>query len=163
MHGYCRRAVLKGVVLQERHFGKRGERLHAVRFVPKCALRQCQGDARGRTLGEIRHERFRRLTLRHSLGDGEIKSCSDTPWITRATRRDGDEHRSFNCIVAKSHLCALAVGGRVVKRERKTTQSTCQRPRARSITAARSVLKKCYRFLKRQNIQRDLIGYFAPV
>ena len=86
MHRHRRRAVLEGVVLQERDFGERGERLQALRFVLNRALDQRHWDALGRALGEIRHERFRRWALRHGLGDGEVEGRGDAPGIARAAR-----------------------------------------------------------------------------
>ena len=61
-------------------FGKCGERMQALIFVLNRALDQCHWDALGCTVGEIGRERFRRLTLRHGLGDGEIKGRGDVPW-----------------------------------------------------------------------------------
>ena len=91
MHRHRRSAVLEWVVLHERDFGKRGERFHALRFVLNRALDQCHWDALGRALGQIRHERFRRLALRHGLGDGEIEGRGDAPGIACATRCCVDE------------------------------------------------------------------------
>src|SRR5262245_14816380 len=71
MHCYRRSAILKGVMLQERNFGKCGERFHALHFILNRSLDQYDWDTLRRTLGQIRHECIRRLTLRYGLGDGE--------------------------------------------------------------------------------------------
>ena len=118
MHRHRRSAVLEWVVLHERNFGKRGERFHALRFVLNRALDQRHWDALGRALGKIRHERFRRWTLRHGLGDGEVEGRGDAPGIACATRCCVNEARSLLCIVGEAHLRALAVGRRMVESER---------------------------------------------
>ena len=66
MHCHRLRAVLEWVVLDERNFGKRGERFHALHFVLNGALDQCHWDTLGRALSEIRHERFGRSGSRHA-------------------------------------------------------------------------------------------------
>jgi len=54
-------------------------RFVALRFFLNCTLDQCHRDALGRALGD--HEPFRRLTLRHGLGDGEVEGRGDAPGI----------------------------------------------------------------------------------
>ena len=118
MHRHRGCAVLEGVVLQERHFCQRGERLQALRFVLDRALDQRHWDALGRALGEIRHERFCRRTLRHRLGDGEVEGRGDAPRITHAARRRTNKARGLRRVVGEAHLRALAVGRCMVESER---------------------------------------------
>ena len=127
MHRHRRRGVLKGVVLQKRDLGERGERFHALHFVLNRALDQRHWDALGRTLGEIGHKGFRRWALCHCLGDGEVESRGDAPWIACAARRSVNKARSLLCIVGEAHLRALAVGRRMVESERQATQSLRKR------------------------------------
>ena len=117
MHRQRRRFVLKGIVLQKRDFGERGKRFHALNFVLNRAVDQRHGDAVGRTLGKIGHKGFRRRALCHCLGDGEVESRGDAPWIACSARRSRNEARSLSCIVAEPRLRALAVGRRMVESE----------------------------------------------
>jgi hypothetical protein len=117
MHGDCRSAVFERIVLNERDFGERGKRFHALHFVLNRALDQRHGDAVGRTLGKIGHKGFRRWALCHCLGDGEVESRGDAPWIACSARRSRHEARSLSCIVAEPRLRALAVGRRMVESE----------------------------------------------
>ena len=64
MHRHRRRAVLERVMLDERHFGERGERCHALGLVVDRALDERHRDALRRTVREKRHERFGRRALR---------------------------------------------------------------------------------------------------
>src|SRR5262249_7049271 len=162
MHSHCRSAVLKGVVLQERDLGECGERLLALRLVLNRALDQRHRDALGRAVGEIRHERVRRLALRNGLGDGDVKGRCDF-WDNPSTRRCSDEAPSLSSIVGELHLRALAVGRCMIESQRQATQSLRKPLCTRSIAASRAALKESYGLLIRQHIQRDLIGYFTPV
>ena len=86
MHRHRRRGVLKGVVLYERNFGKRGERCQSLHFFCNGALDQCHWDTLGRALGQIRHERFRSLTTLRGLSNGEVKGRGDAIGVTYSTR-----------------------------------------------------------------------------
>src|SRR5262249_48754548 len=114
-------------------------------------------------MGKIRHERVRRLTLRHGLGDGEVEGCGNASGISYTTRCSTNEARNLLCIVAKAHLRALAVCRRVVESERQAIDCFRKRLCASSIAAPRAALKQGYCFLQRQHVKRDLIGLLAPI
>jgi len=86
VHCDSRGAVLEWIVPNEKNFGECGEGLPALRFVLNCALDQYHWDALGRAPGQIRHERFCRLTAHHGPGDGEVKGRSDAFGVTYPTR-----------------------------------------------------------------------------
>src|SRR6516225_2566994 len=97
MHRHRRYAILERMVLDERNFDERSERLQALRLVVNRALDQCHWNAFRCALGQIRHERFGSWTLCHGLCDGEVEGRGDAPGITRATRRSINETRSLLC------------------------------------------------------------------
>src|SRR5215831_2180117 len=162
MHRHGRSAVLKGVVLHERNFGKRGEALHALRFILNRTFDQCHWDAVGRTLSEISDQCLRRLRLSHSFCDGEVEGRGDAPGIPHAMGRSINKAPNLPRVVGEPHLRALAVGRRMVEREREATEDLRKRL-CPSISTSRAALKEGNGFLKRQHLKRDLISQLAPV
>src|SRR5262249_24762077 len=148
MHCHSRSAVLERMVLDERNFGKRRDRLQALRFVLNPPLDQGHWNAFRCALGQMRHERFGHRALRHGFSDGEVESCGHAPWIAHSARCCADEARSLHCVICEAHLRALAVGCRVVESERQVTQSIRKRVCARSIAASRTALKEGCGLLK---------------
>ena len=108
MHSDRRRAVLERVMLDERQFGKRGERLPALGLVVDCALDERHRYALWRTLSQKRHKRFGRRALRYCIVNREIEGRGDASRITRASRRCGNEARCRRGVSGKAQVCPRA-------------------------------------------------------
>src|SRR5262245_2083171 len=63
MHGDCLCTVVEWIVLHERYFGERSERLQPLTLIVNCARDQEHRDALGRTLCQESHQRFGRGEL----------------------------------------------------------------------------------------------------
>src|SRR5262245_19431603 len=162
MHRHGRRAVLKKVVLQERYFSKRGERSWSLRLFFNCALDEYHWNGLRRAQGQIRHQRFRRLTVRHGLGDGKIKGRGDAFRVIYATREFSYQPRCRCRIIIEARLRKSAVGCCVVESEWEATQGLRKRFCARGIVACRELLKQNYGFLQRQSVERDRLRPAPP-
>ena len=163
MHRHRRRAVLERVMLDERQFGKRGERRHALALVVDCALDEGQRDALRRTVRKKRHQRFGRRALRDRVVNREIEGRGDAARIGRAARRRGDEARRLRRVVGEAHLRPLASGRRMVERQRQPAQRVRKRPRARFVAAPGAIHEKRNGFGDRQHVERHLVRPLAPV
>ena len=87
----------------------------------------------------------------------------DAPRITLAPRRRNDKARGLDRIVGKAHLRALAIGCRMLERERQVAKSLRKHLCALSIAASRAALKQGDGFLERQHIKRDFLRPAAPI
>ena len=86
MHRHRRRAVLERVMLDERQFGERGERRHALALVGERALDKNQGNALRRAVCQKRHQLFCLRALLDRIVNREIEGRGDAAWIGRSAR-----------------------------------------------------------------------------